>query len=149
MRQFCSAHHTNSALYPFTRQLERAARFERGDPPAEKFAKLEALLVRADADRVLLPLANLLSLPPSNRYRMPELSPQKRKELTLAAFLSQLTGLAARQPVFVIVEDVHWADPTSLELLTMTLEHLPRLRGLLLITARPEFTPRRGQVMRM
>ncbi|MBM7484460.1 MULTISPECIES: adenylate/guanylate cyclase domain-containing protein [Bradyrhizobium] len=141
VRQFCSAHHTNSALYPFTRQLERAARFERGDPPAEKFAKLEALLVRADADRVLLPLANLLSLPPSNRYRMPELSPQKRKELTLAAFLSQLTGLAARQPVFVIVEDVHWADPTSLELLTMTLEHLPRLRGLLLITARPEFTP--------
>ena len=141
VRQFCSAHHTNSALYPFTRQLERAARFERGDPPAEKFAKLEALLVRADADRVLLPLANLLSLPPSDRYRIPELSPQKRKEMTLAAFLTQLNRLAARQPVFVIVEDVHWADPTSLELLTMTLEQLPRLRVLLLITARPEFTP--------
>jgi predicted ATPase/class 3 adenylate cyclase len=141
VRQFCSAHHTNSALYPFTRQLERAARFERGDPPAEKFAKLEALLVRADADRVLLPLANLLSLPPSERYRIPELSPQKRKEMTLAAFVTQLNRLAARQPVFVIVEDVHWADPTSLELLTMTLEQLPRLRVLLLITARPEFTP--------
>jgi predicted ATPase/class 3 adenylate cyclase len=141
VRQFCSAHHTNSALYPFTRQLERAARFERGDPPAEKFAKLEALLVGADADRVLLPLANLLSLPPSERYRIPELSPQKRKEMTLAAFLTQLNRLAARQPVFVIVEDVHWADPTSLELLTMTLEQLPRLRVLLLITARPEFTP--------
>lgn len=141
VRQFCSAHHTNSALYPFTRQLERAARFERGDPPAEKLAKLEALLVRADADRVLLPLANLLSLPTSERYRIPELSPQKRKEMTLAAFLTQLNLLAARQPVFVIVEDVHWADPTSLELLTMTLEQLPRLRVLLLITARPEFTP--------
>ena len=143
VRQFCSAHHTNSALYPFIRQLERAARFERSDPPAEKFAKLEALLVRsgADADRVVLPLANLLSLPPSDRYRMPELSPQKRKEMTLAAFLTQLNGLAARQPVFVIVEDVHWADPTSLELLTMTLEQVPRLRVLLLITARPEFTP--------
>jgi predicted ATPase/class 3 adenylate cyclase len=141
VRQFCSAHHTNSALYPFTRQLERAARFERGDLPAEKFAKLEALLVRADADRVLLPLANLLSLPPSERYRIPELSPQKRKEMTLEAFLTQLNRLAARQPVFVIVEDVHWADPTSLELLTMTLEQLPRLRVLLLITARPEFTP--------
>lgn len=141
VRQFCSAHHTNSALYPFTRQLERAARFERGDPPAEKFAKLEALLVRADADRVLLPLANLLSLPPSERYRIPELSPQKRKEMTLAAFLTQLNRLAAQKPVFVIVEDVHWADPTSLELLTMTLEQLPRLRVQLLITARPEFTP--------
>jgi class 3 adenylate cyclase/tetratricopeptide (TPR) repeat protein len=141
VRQFCSAHHTNSALYPFIRQLERAARFERSDPSAEKFAKLEALLVRADADRVVLPLANLLSLPPSDRYRMPELSPQKRKEMTLAAFLSQLDRLAARQPLFVIVEDVHWADPTSLELLTMTLEQVPQLPVLLLITARPEFTP--------
>jgi class 3 adenylate cyclase/tetratricopeptide (TPR) repeat protein len=141
VRQFCSAHHTNSALYPFIRQLERAARFERSDPPAEKFAKLETLLARADADRVLLPLANLLSLSPSDRYRIPELSPQKRKEMTLAALLTQLNGLAARQPVFVIVEDVHWADPTSLELLTMTLEQVSRLRVLLLITARPEFTP--------
>jgi predicted ATPase/class 3 adenylate cyclase len=141
VRQFCSAHHTNSALYPFIRQLERAARFERSDPSVEKFAKLEALLVRADADRVVLPLANLLSLQPSDRYRMPELSPQKRKEMTLAAFLSQLNRLAARQPLFVIVEDVHWADPTSLELLTMTLEQVPRLPVLLLITARPEFTP--------
>ena len=141
VRQFCSAHHTNSALYPFIRQLERAARFERSDSPAEKFAKLEALLVRSDADRVLLPLANLLSLSPSDRYSVPELSPQKRKEMTLAALLSQLENLAARQPVFAIVEDVHWADPTSLELLTMALEQVSRIRVLLLITARPEFTP--------
>ena len=50
VRQFCSAHHTNSALYPFIRQLERAARFERSDSPAEKFAKLEALLAQSGAD---------------------------------------------------------------------------------------------------
>ena len=101
IRQFCSAHHTNSALYPFIRQLERAARFERGDAPAEKFAKLEALLVRsrADPDRIVVPLANLLSIPPSDRYRLPELSPQKRKEVTLAAFLAQFSGLAARAAV--------------------------------------------------
>src|ERR1700738_162708 len=92
VRHFCSAHHTNSALYPFIGQLERAARFERSDSPAEKFVKLEALLVRsgADAERVVPPLANLLSLPPHDRYRVPELSPQKRKEMTLAAFLAQL-----------------------------------------------------------
>lgn len=142
VRQFCSAHHTNSALYPFIRQLERAARFERTDSPTAKFAKLEALLARsgADGDRVV-PLASLLSLPLSERYRLPELSPQKRKEMTLAALLTQLKSLAALQPVFVVFEDVHWADPTSLELLTMTLEQVPRLRVLLLITARPEFTP--------
>jgi class 3 adenylate cyclase/tetratricopeptide (TPR) repeat protein len=143
LHQFCSAHHTNSALYPFIRQLERAARFERSDSPEQKFAKLEKLLVRsgADPDRVVLPLANLLSLPIDDRYRVPELSPQKRKEMTLAALLAQLEGLAARQPVFIIFEDVHWADPTTLELLTLTLERLPRLPVLLLITARPEFTP--------
>jgi predicted ATPase/class 3 adenylate cyclase len=143
VRHFCSAHHINSALYPFIRQLERAARFERSDSPADKFAKLETLLVRsgADPDRVVAPLANLLSLPTSDRYRVPELSPQKRKEMTLAALLTQLDGLAARQPVYVIFEDAHWADPTSLELLNVTLEQLPRHRVLLLITARPEFTP--------
>src|SRR6267142_2300488 len=143
VRHYCSAHHTNSALYPFIHQLERAARFERGDSPTEKFAKLESLLMRsgADADNVVLPLANLLSLPPNDRYRVPELSPQKRKEMTLAALSAQLDALAARQPVFIIFEDVHWADPTSLELLTGTLEQVQRLPVLLLITARPEFTP--------
>jgi class 3 adenylate cyclase/tetratricopeptide (TPR) repeat protein len=143
VRHFCSAHHNNSALYPFIRQLERAARFERSDSPAEKFAKLEALLLQsgADPDRVVAPLANLLSLPPNDRYHVPELSPQKRKEMTLAALLAQLNNLAARQPVFVLFEDAHWADPTSLELLTITLEQIQRLRVLLLITARPEFTP--------
>ena len=143
VRQFCSAHHTNSALYPLIANLERAARFERGETPTEKFAKLEALLLRsgADADRVVPALANLLSLPLSDRYRLPELSPQKHKEMTLAAFVAQLDALAARQPVFIIFEDVHWADPTSLEMLTVTLERVPRLRVLLLITARPEFTP--------
>jgi predicted ATPase/class 3 adenylate cyclase len=143
VRHFCSAHHTNSALYPFIRQLERASRFERSDSPVQKFAKLEALLLRsgADADRVVAPLANLLSLPPDDRYRVPEMSPQKRKEMTLAALLAQLDGLAERQPMFIIFEDVHWADPTSLELLTLTLEQVPRRRVLLLITGRPEFTP--------
>ena len=143
LRHFCSAHHTNSALYPFIRQLERASRFERSDSPAQKLAKLEALLMRsgADADRVVAPLANLLSLPLNDRYHVPEMSPQKRKEMTLAALLAQFGALATRQPVFVIFDDVHWADPTSLEVLTATLEQVQRLPVLLLITARPEFTP--------
>ena len=142
LRYFCSAHHTISALFPFISQLERAARYERSDSPAQKLAKLEALLAQssADADHVAV-LANLLSLPPNDRYRLPELSPQNRKEKTFAALLAQLDGLAARQPVLMIFEDVHWIDPTSRELLTVTLERVPRLRVLLLITARPEFTP--------
>jgi predicted ATPase/class 3 adenylate cyclase len=143
LRYFCSAHHANSALFPFIGQLERAAKFQRSDAPAEKFTKLEALLAQsgADAGHALPLLANLLSLPPNDRYRLPELSPQKRKEMTLAALLARLNGLAARQPTIVVFEDVHWLDPTSLELLTITLERVPLLRVLLLITARPEFAP--------
>src|SRR6266403_2220329 len=110
LHYFCSAHHTNSALLPFVGQLERAARFERGDTPAEKLAKLEMLLVQSavGGDQAVALLANLLSLPPSDRYRLPELSPQSRKEKTLAALLSRLEGLAAMQPVLMIFEDVHY-----------------------------------------
>jgi class 3 adenylate cyclase/predicted ATPase len=142
LRYFCSAHHTNSALFPFIGQLERAARFERGDSVTEKLSKLDALVARsaADPERVAV-LANLLALPVSDHFRLQELSPQKRKEKTFAGLLAQLDGLAARQPVFMIFEDIHWIDPTSLELLATTVEHVPQLRALLLITTRSEFTP--------
>ena len=142
LRYFCSAHHTNSALFPFTGQLERAAGFERSDAPAEKLSKLDILVSRSTADpEHVAVLANLCALPASDRYQLQELSPQKRKEKTFAALLAQLDGLATRQPVFMIFEDIHWIDPTSLELLAATVEHVPQLRVLLLITARPEFTP--------
>ena len=142
LRYFCSAHHTNSALFPFIGQLERAAGFERSDSPTQKLSKLDALLGQSTADpEHVAVLANLFALPASDRYGLQELSPQKRKEKTFAALLAHLGGLAARQPVFMIFEDIHWIDPTSLELLAATVEHVPKLRVLLLVTARPEFTP--------
>jgi tetratricopeptide (TPR) repeat protein len=140
LRYFCSAHHTNSALFPFIGQLERAAGFERSDSVTEKLSKLDTLVARSTADpEHVAVLANLLALPASDRYQLQELSAQKRKEKTLAALLARLDGLAARQPVFMIFEDIHWVDPTSLELLATIVEHVP-LRVLLLITARSEFT---------
>jgi predicted ATPase/class 3 adenylate cyclase len=142
LRYFCSAHHTNSALFPFVGQLERAAGFERSDSPAERLSKLDNLVAQSTADpEHVAVLANLLALPASDQYRLKELSPQKGKEKTLAALLAQLEGLAARQPVFIIFEDIQWIDPTSLELLAATVEHVQQLRVLLLITTRPEFTP--------
>ena len=143
LRYFCSAHYANSALFPFIGQLERAARFKRGDTRNEKLAKLETLLVQSaiDGDQTVALLANLLSLPAPDRYHLPELSPQSRKAMTQAALLAQLDGQAARQPVLMIFEDVHWIDPTSLELLTVVVDRVPHLRVLLIITARPEFTP--------
>ena len=141
MRYFCSPHHTNSALFPFIGQLERAAGFGRSDSPAEKLSKLGALVSQSttDADDVEA-LANLFSLPANGRDKLDELAPQKRKEKTLAALLAQIEGLAARHPLYVIFEDVHWIDPTSLELLVAMVERVPKLQVLLLVTARPEFT---------
>ena len=142
MRQFCSAHHTNSALYPFIRQLERAARFERGDAPAEKFVKLEALLARSRPIRT----TSWCLWPTCSRCRpvtaigcRSSVRRNARRRRWPRCWPAQ--WLAARAPLFAIVEDVHWIDPTSLELLTMALEQMSRLRVLLLITARPEFTP--------
>jgi len=142
LRYFCSAHHTNSALFPFSSQLERAAGFERGDSPAEKLSKLNILVARSTADpEHFAVLARLLALPASDGYRLQELSPQKGKERTLRVLLAQLEGLAVRQPLFVIFEDVQWVDPTSLELLATAVERVQHLPVLLLITARSEFMP--------
>jgi class 3 adenylate cyclase/tetratricopeptide (TPR) repeat protein len=142
LRYFCSAHHTNSALFPFISELERTAGFERSDSPAEKLSKLDALLTPSTAEpEHVAVLAKLFAFPASDRYGLQELSPQRLKEKTLAALLARLDGLAVRQPVLMIFEDIHWIDPTSLELLAATVEHVPQLRVLLLITARSEFTP--------
>jgi len=142
LRYFCSPWHNESALFPIISQLERAAGFERADTSAQKLAKLAALIDQsgASSDETVGVLADLLSLPTDGRYSLPQLVPQKRKERILAALLGQLELLSTRQPVLMLFEDVHWIDPTSLELLTMTIERVARLRVLLLITARPEFT---------
>ena len=143
LRYFCSAHHTNSALFPFIGQLERAAGFERSDSPAREAVQARRFWLRNPRRT-----RNTWRFWPTFGHCRPAIatgcrssSPQKRKEKTLAALLAQLDGLAARQPVFMIFEDIHWIDPTSLELLAATVEHVPQLRVLLLVTARPEFTP--------
>jgi len=139
---FCSVHHSHSALFPFINQLERAAGFRRSDSPQEKLSKLNTLLAQSGLDpEHVAALANLLSLPADDHYRLQDLTPQKRKEKTLAALLAQLDGLAAQRPVLIIFEDVQWIDPTSLELLAASMEHAPQLRALVLVTARSEFVP--------
>jgi class 3 adenylate cyclase/tetratricopeptide (TPR) repeat protein len=142
LRYFCSPHHTDSALHPVINQLERAAEFEREDDGAIKLNKLDALLSRtstAAEDGWLI--AEFLSLPSTERFLPLDLSPQRRKEKTLDALVRQLDALAHRQPILMVFEDVHWIDPTSLELLDRTVERVQRLRMLLVATFRPEFVP--------
>jgi predicted ATPase len=141
LRHFCSPYHQDSALYPFIDQLGRAAGFAHDDPPAARLEKLEALLARAvppDGDVALI--ADLLSLPASESHPLPNLSPPRKKERTLEVLLRQLEGLA-QQPVLMVFEDAHWIDPTSRELLDLTVERARTLPMLLIITFRPEFQP--------
>ena len=143
IRYFCSPQHTDSALYPIINQLERAARFERGDAPAQKLIKLQTLLAPAvskQAAEVAL-LADLLSIPRDGQRELFEVDPQKRKEKTFDALFAQLRHLEQQRPVLMIYEDVQWIDPTTLELLALTVERAHHMRLLLVISARPEFTP--------
>jgi class 3 adenylate cyclase/predicted ATPase len=140
LRYFCSPYHQDSALFPFIDQLGRASGFARDDMPAVRLEKLETLLGRAappDEDVALL--ADLLSLPASERHLLPNLSPQRKKDRTLEALIRQLEGLARQQPVVIVFEDAHWIDPTSRELLDLIVERVRSLPVLLIVTFRPEF----------
>ena len=143
LSHFCSPYHQGSALHPVIGLLERGAGLARDDPPERQLDKLEALLALAtdDVPAVAPLLADLLGIPTGGRYPPLALSPQRRKERTLAALLTQLEGLAARQPVLALYEDVHWSDPTTLELLDQIVDRVPGSRVLVLITFRPEFRP--------
>jgi class 3 adenylate cyclase/predicted ATPase/energy-coupling factor transporter ATP-binding protein EcfA2 len=143
LRYFCSPYYQDSALFPFIDQLERASGFAREDPPAAKLEKLEALLARGappDEEDVAF-LADLLSLASLDRHPLPNLSPQRKKERTLEVLIRQLEGLARQRPVVMVFEDTHWIDPTSRELLDLTVERVRSLPVLLIVTFRPEFQP--------
>ena len=139
----CSAHHTNSALYPFIAQFERAARFKTDDTPEKRLDKLEALLARATPRvRDIAPFfAALLSIPFGDRYPPLAPNPAQQRRRTFAALFDQFESLARQRPILLLFEDAQWADATSLELLDLTIERIRQLPVLALLTMRPDFEP--------
>jgi len=138
LRYFCSPHHQDSALYPFITQLEHAAGFARDDTVEQKLGKLGELLAGgAHGDDEVELLAELLSLP--NTAAGLNLSPQRKREMLFEGILHQLEALTQSRPVLMVFEDAHWIDPTSRELLDLTLDRVRRLPVLLIVTFRPEF----------
>jgi class 3 adenylate cyclase/tetratricopeptide (TPR) repeat protein len=137
LRYFCSPHNQDSALHPFIVQLERAAAFARDDAVEAKLGKLRALLAPGARDDDIALLSELLSLPSSAAGL--NLSPQRKREKLFEAVLNQLEAEARHRPVLVVFEDAHWIDPTSRELLDLTVDRVRRLPVLLVITSRPEF----------
>jgi hypothetical protein len=142
LRYFCSPQHPDSALYPVISQMERAATFAHDDTAQVKLDKLDALSAQSFTPRQDTTLfAEMLSLPNDGRYPTLELAPEQRRQKTLEALTVQLEALAKGKPVLMIFEDVHWIDPTSLEVLGRAVDRLRALCVLLIITYRPEFEP--------
>jgi class 3 adenylate cyclase/predicted ATPase len=142
LRYFCSPQHTDSALHPFIGQMERAAGLAYDDMLRAKLDKLDALLARSSTPpRDAALLAEMLSLRSDGRYPALDLDAQQRRQKTLQALTAQLEALTSRNPVLMIFEDAHWADPTSLELLGRAVDRIARLPVLLIVTFRPEFEP--------
>jgi TOMM system kinase/cyclase fusion protein len=140
----CSPYHQNTALYPMIDLLERVAlRFEREESPQQKLSKLEGFLVQYGlplAEAVPL-FASLLSLQLTPDYVPLILSPAQQKQQTLHALLTILLRIAAQQPVLFVMEDLHWVDPSTLELLSLLVDQGPTARILALLTFRPDFSP--------
>jgi TOMM system kinase/cyclase fusion protein len=139
----CSPYYQNSALYPAIEFLQRMLRFTPSDDARDKLSKLENALAAFgfDLPRIVPLFAALLSLPGDDRYPALPSTPQGRKQKTFAAIVEWLVRCADQCPTRVIVEDLHWADPSSLELIELLIECVPSSRLLLILIFRPEFVP--------
>ena len=135
----CSPHYQDTPLYPLIRYFESAAGFVRTETPARKLVRLQRLLGDTEglAEDETAALADLLSIPaaaetPAHR------TPQRSKELTFKAVLRHIKALASKVPLLAIVEDLHWADPTTIALLDRLVNEVEHVSMLLIMSARPK-----------
>jgi class 3 adenylate cyclase/predicted ATPase len=139
----CSPYHQNSAFYPILTHLQRLLEFAPQDTPQAKLDTLAQRLTRyrfLQADTLPL-LAALLSLPHPEGVPPLTLSPQKQKQKTQEALVAWIVEEAEKAPVYCAWQDLHWADPSTLEFLTLYLEQIPTIRAFTVLTFRPDFTP--------
>ncbi len=138
---YCSPNLQSSPLTPLVRQLTRAAGFSDKDDDNAKLHKLVGLIPDElrDATEMVPLLANLLSIPYEGRYPPLSMSPQRQKHRLFEILTQLLEAFASRGPVLLVVEDLHWIDPTSDELLGILIDRLKDLPILAILTTRPEF----------
>ena len=139
----CASSAHDSPWYPVLAHLHRLLRWRPDTAPEEQLHALEALVATAGLvlPEVVPLLASLLALPLPARYPPLTLSAQQQKQYTLDALRGWLLAETAQHPVLLIVEDLQWSDPSTLDLLTLLIDQGPTARVLLLLTARPEFQP--------
>jgi predicted ATPase len=139
----CSPHHTNTALYPAINFLRQTAGIVGQDGVEGQLNKLEAMISESGIENreTVSLFADLLSIEGYRRDPPLTVSSETRKDMTLEALVRHIQRLADRSPVLFIVEDAHWLDPTTLDLLTRIIGRIRQMRVLLLITFRPDFKP--------
>ncbi len=137
----CAPYHTNTALYPLTNRLEVAAGFERDDSSEQRLTKLEKLVEMSseDMDFDMPAFVSLMGLQSGKKWPMPNLDPDEKKERIFTALIKNMFALAKTKPLLIKIEDVHWIDPTTLELMGRMIKALKGHNILLLITSRPGF----------
>jgi class 3 adenylate cyclase/predicted ATPase len=134
----------NTALFPLVELFQRLLRFEAQETPDTKLEKLASALsqYRLPLEETVPLFAPLLALPlPEHQYPPLALSPQRQRQMTLETIVTILLELAERQPVLFIIEDLHWTDPSTLELLNLLIEQTPTASLLTVLTCRPSFQP--------
>lgn len=137
----CSPSHAHSPFWPVMQQLALAARFEPGDDAAARRRKLARIVTAPEGPDLLASLLGIAAEPDP----LAGLDPQERRRRTLQALVDELTRLAGQGPVLVLMEDVHWVDPSTLELLERTFEAIASRPVLLVLTSRPEGEPGLGR----
>jgi class 3 adenylate cyclase/predicted ATPase len=140
----CSEYSQNTPLYPLTDLFQRILQWQQDETAVEKLTKLEQTLsqYRLPLEETVPLFAPLLSVSlPESRYASLNVSPQRQRQKTLETIVAILLELAERQPVLFIIEDLHWTDPTTLELLNLVLDQTPTVSLLTLLTCRPTFQP--------
>ena len=142
IRYQCALHHANSPLYPIIEQIEHAAHIKRGDAPDVKLKKLRVALSESGAvpPADMRSLAALLSIP-TGELPAPGLTPQRQKDLTIAALIRHILGFARDQPLVVELADAHWADSSTLELFSHIIASIKAAQVFVLMSFRPEFFP--------
>jgi len=142
LRYQCSPHHINDAFHPVMGQIWYAADFVSGEAAGSRLDKLEKMIESTGlSNRDIAPyLASLLAIPTGQRYPALDLAPSELRERTIAALIAMTVGAAKQIPLLMIVEDAHWIDPTSLDLMNRLVEQMRHLPILLVTTYRPEFT---------
>lgn len=146
LRFQCLPHHTQSPLFPVIQRIQRMAKLAPDDSPEARLDKLRTLLALTTdkVDRALPLLAELLSIPVEARHAPVGLSAVQVKIQTLFVLVELLLDLAARRPVFCLIEDAQWIDPSTQELLDLLVDRIGKARILLVVTHRPENQPRAG-----